>query len=72
MKKVYCVMDGSDFPEGAPYGIFETIEEAVNFINKTIEASFSDGQIGSTCIYQYSLGGNKYEAVLNYLGEEIK
>lgn len=72
MKQVYCVMEGGDFPEGAPYGIFESVEEAVNFINKVVEASFSDGWIGSTVIYEYSLGGNGYKAVLNYLGEKIK
>ena len=72
MKKVYCVLEGGDFPEGAPYGIFETIEEAINFIRTSVEQSFPDGWKGSTCIYRYSLGGNGYEAILNYLGEEIK
>ena len=72
MKKVYCVMEGGDFPEGAPYGIFETSEEAVNFISTNVEQSFPEGWKGSTCIYCYTLGRHGYEEILNYLGEEIK
>jgi hypothetical protein len=71
-KKVYCVLEGGDFPEGAPYGIFETVEEAVNFIREDVEAGFPGGWVGSTYIYCYSLGEKGYKAILNHLGKEIK
>jgi hypothetical protein len=71
-QQVYCVMEGGDYPEGAPYGIFATIEEAKNFIEKNVEAPLPVGWRKDSCIYRYTLGGDGYEVVLNYLGEEIK
>ena len=72
MKKVYCVMEGPDFPEGAPYAIFENFDEAVNFINKTLEANFPDQWKGSACIYRYSLGEKGHEVIFNNLGDVIQ
>ena len=71
-QKVYCVMEGQDYPEGSPYGIFATIEEAKNFIDKNVESPLHLKWREETCIYRYTLGGDGYEAILNYLGEEIK
>ena len=67
-QKVYCVMEGGNYPEGAPYAIFATIDEAKNYIEK----NNLENRYESTCIYVYSLGGDGHEVVLNYLGEEIK
>lgn len=72
MKKVYCVMEGPDFPEGAPNGIFESLDEAINFINNVVEIDFPSGWKGSTCIYRYTLGENGYEVIFNNLGDVIQ
>ena len=71
-QKVYCVIEGEPYPEGSPYGIFETIEEARNFIDKIVESPLHLKWREIIYIYRYTLGGDGYEAVLNYLGEEIK
>ena len=71
-QKVYCVMEGQDYPEGVPYGIFATIEEAKSFIDKNVESPLHLKWREVMYIYRYTLGGDGYEAVLNYLGEEIR
>ena len=71
-QKVYCVMEGEGYPEGAPYGIFATIEEARSFIDKNVESPLHLKWREITYIYRYTLGGDGYEAVLNYLGEEMR
>ena len=65
-------MEGPDFPEHAPDGIFESLDEAVNFINKIVEIDFPNGWKGSTYIYRYTLGEKGYEVIFNNLGEAIK
>ena len=71
-QKVYCVIEGEPYPEGSPYGIFATIEEARSFIDKNVESPLHLKWREVMYIYRYTLGGDGYEAVLNYLGEEIK
>jgi hypothetical protein len=71
-QKVYCVVEGEPYPEGLPYGIFATIEEAKSFIDKNVESPLHLKWREKTYIYRYTLGGDGYEAILNYLGEEIK
>ena len=71
-QKVYCVIEGEPYPEGSPYGIFATIEEARSFIDKNVESPLHLKWREVMYIYRYTLGGDGYEAVLNYLGEEMK
>ena len=71
-QKVYCVIEGEPYPEGSPYGIFATIEEARSFIDKNVESPLHLKWREVMYIYRYTLGGDGYEAILNYLGEEIK
>ena len=69
---VYCVLEGSDFPEGAPLGIFADIKEAVKFINEVVESNYPSGWKGSTYIYWYYLGIEGLKGIFNHKGEQIK
>lgn len=61
----YCVMEGKDYPEGSPMGIFSTLEQAKNYLNAK-----KDGT--DYCIYIYFLDKEGYESVLNHLGDKLK
>ena len=63
-QSIYCVLEGETYPEGAPDAIFETLEEAKNYIQTRTDTPESKR------IFQYTIGRDGYEAVFNYLGEK--
>lgn len=63
---IYCVLDGPQYPEGAPDAMFVSLEEAKEYIKR--ETYIPENH----CIYKYPLGGGGYEEVLNYIGEAVK
>jgi len=64
MNKVYCVMEGETYPEGCPYGIFDTIEKAKEFIQSLHRPQ-------DNLIFEFIVNGDGvgYDACFNYLGE---
>lgn len=48
---VYCVLDGPQYPEGAPDAMFVSLEEAKEYIKR--ETYIPENH----CIYKYPLGG---------------
>ena len=63
--KVYCVIDGESYTEGAPDGIFESLEDAKNYILIKVDNPETKR------IYEYTLNRDGYESVFNNLGEKI-
>ena len=63
--KVYCVMEGEAYPEGSPDGVFETLEDAKNYVLYKVDRPEDKS------IYEYTLNRDGYEKVFDCLGRKI-
>jgi len=63
--KIYCVMEGREYPEGAPIGIFNSLVEA------RVHIEIKEENSKDYCIYEYETNRHGYLRALNYLGEPL-
>jgi len=70
MKNVFIVVDG-DYPEGLPWSVCESVEQAVEFIKEDTKDPYWMG--GKYCfIHEYKIGSREPICTYNNNGEKLK
>jgi hypothetical protein len=70
MSNVFIVMDG-EFPEGLPWSVCESVEQAIKFIKEDTKDPYWMGG-KDLCIYEYKVGSKEPICTYNYEGIKSK